>query len=297
MAQARPTPAPPAAGPAPAGPTPAPGSTAAPAPALQLSGIRLRYDHLLALDAIDLTLQPGQFVAIVGPSGCGKTSLLRIAAGLLLPTQGDVQVLGDTAAAAQAGKRLGLVAQSPALLPWRDVRANIDLPRSINRAAGRGPQGTAPSLASTGALIRLVGLEGFERARPHELSGGMQQRVALARALAVDPELLLMDEPFAALDEITREQMRYELLRIWAAAAGGTPKTVLFVTHSVTEAVALADRVLVMSARPGRIRAEIAIDLPRPRRQTDERSPAFLDAVDRVRALLRDAPAPDEPRP
>ena len=271
--------------------TPSPAATAPPAEAaLHLSGVGLDYDDLRALEAIDLSVRPGEFVVVVGSSGCGKTSLLRIAAGLLPPSRGVVRVLGGSAAAAQAGKRLGLVAQTPALLPWRDVRANIALPHTVNRAANRGGAGSDPE-----ALIRLVGLEGFERARPHELSGGMQQRVALARALAVDPDLLLMDEPFAALDEITREQMRYELLRVWerAPTARAAANTVLFVTHSVAEAVALADRVVVMSPRPGRIVAQVAIDLPRPRRPEGERTPAFLDAVDQIRALLRTGP-PDQ---
>ena len=273
--------------------TPSPAATAPPAEAaLHLSGVGLDYDDLCALDGIDLSVRPGEFVVVVGSSGCGKTSLLRIAAGLLPPSRGLVRVLGGSAAAAQAGKRLGLVAQTPALLPWRDVRANIALPHTVNRAANRGGAGSDPE-----ALIRLVGLEGFERARPHELSGGMQQRVALARALAVDPDLLLMDEPFAALDEITREQMRYELLRVWerAPTARAAAKTVLFVTHSVAEAVALADRVVVMSPRPGRIVAQVAIDLPRPRRPSGERTPAFLDAVDRIRALLRTGPPEQGP--
>lgn len=255
--------------------------------ALHLRDVRLRYDDLLALEGVDLQVRSGEFVVVVGPSGCGKTSLLRIAGGLLAPSDGSVEVLGGGVAVAQAGKRLGMVFQEPALLLWRDVRANIALPAEVNPGAGRP--------VDPDALISLVGLDGFERARPHELSGGMQQRVALARALSFDPDLLLMDEPFAALDEITREQMRYELLRIWEAAGSDQPKTVLFVTHSVAEAVALADRVVVMSARPGRIRAEIAIDLPRPRRPDDERTPAFLDAVDRVRALLRDAPPTGTP--
>ena len=273
--------------------TPSPAATAPPAEAaLHLSGVGLDYDDLRALDGIDLVVGPGEFVVVVGPSGCGKTSLLRIAAGLLPPGRGVVRVLGGSPTAAQAGKRLGLVAQTPALLPWRDVRANIALPHTVNRAANRGGGGSDPE-----ALIRLVGLEGFARARPHELSGGMQQRVALARALAVDPDLLLMDEPFAALDEITREQMRYELLRVWerAPTARAAAKTVLFVTHSVAEAVALADRVVVMSPRPGRIVAQVAIDLPRPRRPEGERTPAFLDAVDQIRARLRTGPP--EPGP
>ena len=279
--------------------------------ALALHDVHLRYDDLTALDGVNISVQRGEFVVIVGASGCGKTSLLRIAGGLLAATGGSVEVLGGDVRAAQAAKRLGMVFQEPALLPWRSVRANVDLPRQVNRRAGRA--------IDTDGLLRLVGLEGFEDARPHELSGGMQQRVALARALSFDPELLLMDEPFAALDEITREQMRYELLRIWSAAGSGTAspssaeaasaeagsgdapsgnalpgnqrrprKTVLFVTHSVAEAVALADHVLVMSPRPGRIRAQVPIALPRPRRQSDERAPAFLDAVDQIRALLRE---------
>lgn len=251
--------------------------------ALHLRGVGLHYGDFVALDGIDLQVGRGEFVAVVGPSGCGKTSLLRIAGGLLPSSAGDVEVLGGTAAAAQAGKRLGMVFQEPALLPWRDVRSNIALPSEVNRGSGRP--------VDPDALIGRVGLDGFQRARPHELSGGMQQRVALARALAVDPDVLLMDEPFAALDEITREQMRYELLRIWETGVSDQPKTVLVVTHSVAEAVALADRVIVMSARPGRIRAQIPIELPRPRRPADERTPAFLDAVDRIRALLRENPA------
>ena len=260
------------------------------APALRLNGVRLHYGDLTALDGVDLRVERGEFVALVGPSGCGKTSLLRIAAGLQ-PAAGSIEVLGGPPLAAQAAKRLGLVPQTPALLPWRDVRANIALPRQVNRATG-GPD----DAAGIEALIALVGLEGFAGARPHELSGGMQQRVALARALAIDPDLLLMDEPFAALDEITRESMRYELLRIWAGAGDGPRKSVLFVTHSIAEAVAMADRVLVMTPRPGRILAALPIDLPRPRHPGDEAAPVFLHAVARIRSLLRDAtPAGAQP--
>ena len=257
------------------------------APALTLGNIRLRYggvDGLLALDGVTLRLARGEFVALVGPSGCGKTSLLHVAGGLLSPSDGAVRILGGAPETALRAKRVGFVFQEPALLPWRDVSANVALPLTVNRAAG--------GAVSVEELLRLVGLEAFHDAHPHQLSGGMQQRVALARALVFDPDLLLMDEPFAALDEITRELMRYELLRIWAAAEshGGERKTVLFVTHSVAEAVALADRVLVMSALPGRLRAVVEVDLPRPRRVEHERSSAFLDAVDRIRALLRDEP-------
>ena len=256
-------------------------------PALRLQDVSVRYrgargNELTALERVSLEVAAGEFVSVVGPSGCGKTSLLRVAGGLLPPTEGSVELLGGSTAEAQAGKRLGLVFQEPALLPWRDVRSNVRLPLEVNRAgSGRAP-------ASVDELLRLVGLAEFEGYRPHELSGGMQQRVALARALVFAPELLLMDEPFAALDEITREQMRYELLRIRNATAGEARKTVLFVTHSVAEAVALSDRVAVMSRRPGRIKAILPIELARPRSPEDERSNDFRDHVDRIRTLLRD---------
>ena len=231
---------------------------------------------------MSLEVAAGEFLSVVGPSGCGKTSLLRVAGGLLPPSEGTVEVLGGSTADAQGAKRLGLVFQEPALLPWRDVRSNVRLPLEVNRAATKQPP------ASVDELLHLVGLAEFAAYRPHELSGGMQQRVALARALVFAPEVLLMDEPFGALDEITREQMRYELLRVWDEAAEGARKTVLFVTHSVAEAVALSDRVAMMSRRPGQIKAIVPIDLARPRSPEDERSSAFRDQVDRIRALLRD---------
>jgi NitT/TauT family transport system ATP-binding protein len=199
----------------------------------------------------------------------------------LATSAGSVEVLGGSAEEAQREKRLGFVFQEPALLPWRSAEGNVRLPLEVNRGAGGGSE-------SVEALLELVGLEEFRGARPHELSGGMQQRVALARALVFGPDVLLMDEPFGALDEITREQMRYELLRIWGAAGAERRKTVLFVTHSVAEAVTLSDRVLVMSRRPGRIKADIRIDLARPRSPADERSTAFLDTVDLIRAHLLD---------
>ena len=205
---------------------------------------------------------------------------VAVIGGLQSPSEGSVSVLGAAPQEAQASKRLGLVPQEPALLPWRNVVENLRLPLQVNRAANHGPD-------RVGELLALVGLETFADYRPHELSGGMQQRVALARALVIDPDVLLMDEPLAALDEITREQMRYELLRIWSAA-GERSKSVVFVTHSVAEAVTLSDRVVVMSQQPGRVKAEIEIDLPRPRRAEDQRGDAFLDYVERIRDLLRD---------
>ena len=267
--------------------------------AVALRGVSVRYDRdggrrkgkeqdgLLALDDVSLEVEEGQWVSIVGPSGCGKSTLLRAIAGLQPLTAGRVEISGATPQAAQADKHLGLVFQEPALLPWRNVEANVRLPLIVNRSGEH-------SADRTTELLQMVGLEAFAGYRPHELSGGMQQRVALARALAHNPDLLLMDEPLAALDEITREQMRYELLRIWDQASGDRPKTVLFVTHSVAEAVALSDRVLVMSARPGTIMASIVIDLPRPRRPEHERAPAFLDYLDSIRHLLRSEIAPTD---
>ena len=255
--------------------------------AVDVREISVRYNGvagLLAIDRLSFRVHEGEWVSIVGPSGCGKSTLLRVVGGLLAPTAGTLSVLGGAAQEAQRSKRLGLVFQQPALLPWRTAEANVRLPLEVNRHAGRAGMGVA-------ALLDLVGLSEFGDYRPHELSGGMQQRVALARALAIDPSLLLMDEPFAALDEITREQMRYELLRIWVAASAQARKTVLFVTHSVAEAVTLSDRVIVMSQRPGRIKMTVPIALPRPRSPADERTPAYLDYVDLIRAQLREEAA------
>ena len=267
---------------------PAPASSP---PALRLRTVSVRYSgasgaDLTALERVSLDVAPGEFLSVVGPSGCGKTSLLRVAGGLLPPSEGTVELVGESPAEAQRTKRLGFVFQEPALLPWRDVRSNVQLPLEVNRSANtRLP-------VSVEGLLDLVGLSDFAAYRPHELSGGMQQRVALARALVFSPQLLLMDEPFGALDEITREQMRYELLRVWDSPIAGARKTILFVTHSVAEAVALSDRVAIMSRSPGRIKADVPIELARPRTPEDERTGAFLDHVDRIRALLRDELSP-----
>ena len=254
--------------------------------AVRVRGLSVRYGGaagLSVLEDVSFAVAAGEFISIVGPSGCGKSTLLRTIGGLLAPASGEVEILGESAGTAQRRKRLGMVFQEPALLPWRRVAENVRLPLQVNRAPVR------PSTRSVDDLLRLVGLDAFGHYRPHELSGGMQQRVALARALVFDPDVLLMDEPFGALDEITREQMRYELLRIWDAGggeAGRTRKTVVFVTHSVAEAVALSDRVIVLSPRPGRITATLPITLPQPRQQSDERSGAFLDLVDEIRGYL-----------
>jgi len=230
-----------------------------------------------AIREISLDMREHEFVTLIGPSGCGKSTLLRIIGGLIDPTTGTVQLRGRSPQEAQKTKDIGFVFQQPALLPWRTVAGNIELPFEVNKSSG------TDRLCSTEEILALVGLAQFANAHPYQLSGGMQQRVAIARALIFDPALLLMDEPFGALDEITRAGMRYELLRIW----GDTRKTVLFVTHSIPEAIVLSDRVVVMSPRPGEIREIIEIKLPRPRNEEVESAPEFVRTADHLRHLLK----------
>ena len=231
-----------------------------------------------ALDKLSLTVNEGQFYSVLGPSGCGKSTLLRIVGGLIEPTRGTVSLGNSTRPRdAQRAKEIGFVFQEPGLLPWKTVRGNIEMPLELNKHANKARQHT------TQELLELVGLEAFADAYPYQLSGGMQQRVAIARALAFDPQLLLMDEPFGALDAITRQLMRYELLRIWERAQ----KTVIFVTHSIAEAIMLSDTVAVLSARPGQLRGVVDIALPRPRTEEMERSQGFLSLTDRLTRLLR----------
>ncbi len=240
---------------------------------------------LTALADVALDVPWGQFISLIGPSGCGKSTLLRIVGGLLRPTQGRVLIDGQPPQAAQRAREMGFVFQDPALLPWRSVLSNVRLPLEIDRLE------RSRALPQPEELLELVGLADFRDYYPHQLSGGMQQRVAIARALAFNPSLLLMDEPFGALDEITRSAMRYELLRIWEAHPGSSGrKTVLFVTHSIAEAITLADRVVVLAARPGTLRTDIDIELPRPRSQQLERSQPFLDYADHLRSLLKACP-------
>jgi NitT/TauT family transport system ATP-binding protein len=227
-----------------------------------------------ALFDVSLEVQGGEFLAIVGPSGCGKTTLLNVLAGLIQPNRGAVNLNGITVT--RPGRERAVVFQSAALLPWRTVMGNVvyglelqGVPRIEARARAR-------------RFVSLVGLDGFEESFPRELSGGMQQRVNLARALAVEPELLLLDEPLAALDAQTREQMQNELQRIWMQ----TQHSAILVTHQIQEAVYLADRVAVLSGRPGRIRANVAIDLPRPRSALTLQSPRFHVLEAQVRKLL-----------
>ncbi|HEX5451074.1 MAG TPA: ABC transporter ATP-binding protein [Candidatus Limnocylindrales bacterium] len=228
----------------------------------------------VALAQMDLQVAAHEFVSIVGPSGCGKTTFLKIVAGLIQPGAGVVRVGGTTVRG--PGRDRSVVFQDPALLPWLDVLGNIGFGMKLAKVPAQQRR------ERSRALAQLVGLGGFEKAYPNELSGGMRQRAGIARALAVDPEILLMDEPFSSLDEITRRSMQVELLRIWSASQ----KTALFVTHSVDEAIILSDRVIVMAARPGRVVDDIRVDLPRPRSVSAEASSRFMEIRNRIWATL-----------
>jgi NitT/TauT family transport system ATP-binding protein len=246
-------------------------------PAVELVGVTKRFGHVEALAPIDLTVAPGEILTVLGPSGSGKTTLLRLVGGLLEPTSGTVIVAGAGPRQARQRKRIGFVPQSPALLPWRTVAENARLLLDVNRRATANGPGPTPT-----ELLAEVGLADFTGAAPHELSGGMQQRVALVRAMALGAPLLLMDEPFAALDEISRADMRHLLARLCEPLA----TTVLFVTHSIAESVFISDRVAVLSTRPGRIIGVESVDLPRPRRPELEDDPAFFAVETRLRTLL-----------
>jgi NitT/TauT family transport system ATP-binding protein len=231
-------------------------------------------DEVLALKDLSLSIARNEFVTLVGPSGCGKSTLLRIVAGLIVPTRGAAKIDGSAVLAPR--DETAMVFQSPTLLPWASVLDNVLFPlRMMNRMGN-------DSRERARALIRLVGLQGFEDKSPRELSGGMQQRVAICRALIHEPQVLLMDEPFGALDALTREEMTLELLSIWERQ----PKTIVFVTHSIPEAVLLADRVVVMSARPGRIAEIIPVALKRPRSFDVEGDPEFQRCTHRIRELI-----------
>jgi NitT/TauT family transport system ATP-binding protein len=231
---------------------------------------------LLALDGVSLTADEGEFLAVVGPSGCGKSTLLRLLAGLEHPMRGEVRFRGQ--ALTSPRREIGFVFQRASLMPWRTVLDNIALPLEI----GQMPHEAA--LARAREWVALVGLGGFAHTYPAQLSGGMQQRVALARALIHEPSLLLLDEPFGSLDALTRERMNAELLRIWDHRR----VTVVMVTHSISEALFLADRVLVMAPRPGRVRAEFPVPLPRPRDRAVITEPEFVQMVRAVRAEIID---------
>jgi NitT/TauT family transport system ATP-binding protein len=233
---------------------------------------------VLACDGVSFSVPAGSFIALVGQSGCGKTSLLYAMDGLIALTRGQIVVNGS--AVDGPGKNRALVFQSPTLFPWRNVLGNITY-----GVEGTASKGDADQAARD--LVDLVGLSGFEKHHPHELSGGMQQRVNLARALAVDPDVLLLDEPFSALDAQTRENMQRELLRIWRErAVAGRHVTMIFVTHDIPEAVYLADRVIVLGSRPGRVHADVAIDFPRPRELDLKRTAEFQAHVEEISGLL-----------
>jgi NitT/TauT family transport system ATP-binding protein len=239
-----------------------------------------------ALLDVDLTFAPGEFISLIGPSGCGKSTLLRVIGDLVQPTAGEVLVAGKPAHRARLDRDYGMVFQEATLMDWRTVAKNVALPlEMMGWERARRQERIAE-------LLELVELTGFESHYPWQLSGGMQQRVAIARALSFSPSLILMDEPFGALDEMTRDRLNIELLRIWKT----TGATVVFVTHSIAEAVFLSSRIVVMSARPGRVQQIVEVDLPLPRTNDTREEPRFFELMTEVRELLRDAHAPREPQ-
>jgi len=257
------------------------GPSADPQPAVKLSGVsmqfRTRGTDMVALNDINLSIAPGEFVSLIGPSGCGKSTLLRIVGDLIQPTSGVVEVNGKPAHQARVGREYGMVFQAPVLFDWRNVEANVRLPLEL-LGMDRSRRD-----ARVKEMLTLVELGSFTRHYPFQLSGGMQQRVAIARALALEPALLLMDEPFGALDEMTRERLNAEVLRIWQQ----TGTTVIFVTHSIPEAVFLSTRVAVMSPRPGRVTNVIEIGLAQPRNDATRESERYFELVTEVRESLR----------
>ena len=226
-----------------------------------------------ALTGVTLDIEKGEFVSLVGPSGCGKTTLLRIIADLLTPSSGDIKISGESPHDARLKRRYGIVFQSAVLYEWRTVKKNIMLPLEIMHVPLKEQSERADK------MLELVGLTEFANHYPHQLSGGMQQRVGIARALAIQPEILLMDEPFSALDEFTREKLHIDLLKIWRK----TNKTIVFVTHNIQESVFLSDKVCVLSPHPGRLSAVVDINLPRPRTMEMKSTPEFTELVAKVR--------------
>lgn len=250
------------------------------APEIVMDRVTMKYQsdqkEVLALHEVSLSVGKGEFVSLLGPSGCGKTTLLRIMADLQQPTSGEVLIAGGSATEARLAHKYGIVFQNPVLYDWRKVRDNIALPLEM------GGVGKGERYRKADELLRLVGLGSFGNHYPWQLSGGMQQRAAIARALSTEPEILLMDEPFSALDEFVRERLNEELLAIWNQVGN----TVVFVTHSIAESIFLSDRVFVLSPHPGRLAAVIDIPLPRPRTPNMRSTPEFYSLISRVRSCF-----------
>lgn len=244
-------------------------------------GYRNEAETVSVLGGVDLTVAAGEFLSIIGPSGCGKSTLLRVVADLLDPLSGNIQVLGKSPRAARRKREVGFVFQDSTLLPWRTVTANIELPRDIGgRRASAAPKGRSAELS------RMLGIDELGDRYPHQLSGGQRQRVAIARALLTEPKLLLMDEPFGALDEITRDRLNDELLRLWRS----TGTTVLFITHSIMEAVYLGQRVMLLGSHPGRVLALKDLrDAKTPDNRCRREDPAIVSAMTEMRSMLESA--------
>lgn len=249
--------------------------------AASLSSASVKFGSFTALEEISLDIDAGDFWTILGPSGCGKSTMLRLVSDLVPPAAGSVEILGKTTEAARLAREFAFVFQDATLLPWRSALKNVELPLEIGRKRGIDiPKGDRTPME----LLELVGLKGRENALPRELSGGMRQRVAIARSLVCQPKLLLMDEPFGALDEMTRDHLNLQLLDIWQA----TGTTILFVTHSISEAIFLGQKVLMLKANPGRTKEVVDIDLPLPRDIALRETPAFNSYCSRLRKLLEE---------
>jgi len=249
--------------------------------AASLSHASVKFGNFTALEDISLDIGAGEFWTILGPSGCGKSTMLRLVSDLVPPATGKVEILGKTTEAARLAREFAFVFQDATLLPWRSALMNVELPLEVGRKRGIDvPRGDR----TPKELLELVGLSGREDALPHELSGGMRQRVAIARALVCQPKLLLMDEPFGALDEMTRDRLNLQLLDIWKE----TGTTILFVTHSIPEAVFLGQRVLMLQALPGRVKEVVNIDLAYPRETPLRETPEFNSYCGRLRRLLEE---------
>lgn len=234
-----------------------------------------RSDSVRAIDHMDLSIPKGQFMSFIGPTGCGKTSLLKILGGLIVPTKGKVLLAGHPPQTAQKQGRIGFVFQEPVLFPWRTVTQNVSLAHEVLPAKKR--------CRTADELLELVGLQDFKNNLPKELSGGMRSRVAIARVLSYEPDVLFMDEPFADLDEVTRDHLNLELLRLWERSH----QTIVYVTHVISEAVFLADRIVVLSSRPAKIIKDLQVDFPRPRSFELRKNVTFARMVERLKELLR----------